>query len=286
MGGSMTALVQKKEPSEVFFEVRLDQTAAITDVWLWVGTAGAQCETLTERNETTGNCGEVANNPQRVGTNFTLTGLFLQDLLDASSGTTPIATCESSGLAGTEYRLFVFRQAPSGDVLPESYGIAPFFIDVENPAAPLVNTSEQRQSTFTVGWSTPNPPDDIQSWELWYSTPDNPTPVMSDRSSTLPDERNLSITPAEMGLSVGESGTLYARAYDKAFVSDAFGGNQSDLSNGVPVTYLEVAGYCDSSGNCGGCAVSPLSLAGGLPGPFAWICGLLLAAVFARRLRR
>ena len=159
-----TAFVQKKEPSEVPFAVRLDQSSAVTDVWLWVGTAGAKCESLTERNETTGNCGEVANNPQRVGTNFTLTGLVLQDLLDASSGTTRIATCESSGLAGTEYQLFVFRGAPSGDVPAESYGIAPFFIDVENPAAPLVNTSEQRQSTFNVGWSTPNPPDDIQSW--------------------------------------------------------------------------------------------------------------------------
>jgi len=285
-GGSMTALLQKKEPSEVPFEVRLDQSSAVTDVWLWVGTAGAQCEALTERNETTGNCGEVANNPQRVGTNFTLTGLVLQDLLDASSGTTPIATCESSGLAGTEYQLFVFREAPSGDVSPESYGIAPFFIDVENPAAPLVNTSEQRQSTFNIGWSTPNPPDDIQSWELWYSTPGNPTPVKSGRSSTLPDDRNLTIFPADMGLSVGDSATVYARAYDKAFVSDPFGGNLSELSDGVPVTYLEVAGYCDASGNCGGCSVSPMALAGGLPGAFAWICGLVFAAIFAWRLRR
>ena len=268
------------------FEVRLDQSSAVTDVWLWVGTAGAQCEALdrAQRDDR-----QLRGGRQQPATSWDQ--LHPDRPRPAGSARRvvrhhPHRDCESSGLAGTEYQLFVFREAPSGDVSPESYGIAPFFIDVENPAAPLVNTSEQRQSTFNIGWSTPNPPDDIQSWELWYSTPGNPTPVKSGRSSTLPDDRNLTIFPADMGLSVGDSATSTREPTIRPSSRDPFGGNLSELSDGVPVTYLEVAGYCDASGNCGGCSVSPMALAGGLPGAFAWISGWCLRAIFAWRLRR
>ncbi len=282
----MAAFVQKKAPSEVSFEIRLDQSSPVTDVWLWVGKDGAECQELAQRDETQGLCAEMARNPQRVATNETVTELVLQDLLDPSAVGTPIATCESSGLTGTRYQIFVFREAPSSTVAPENYGIAEFFIDVENPAPPLVNTNEQQQSTFTVRWDTPNPPDDLQAWDLWYSTEDDPTPRETNASVTGEGEREISISAQELGLAEGESATLYARAFDMAFVSDSFGGNQSELSEGVPVTFVAVTGYCDLSGDCGGCSVSPLGLTGGAPGSIALVLGFVFAAICAWRFRR
>jgi hypothetical protein len=212
--------------------------------------------------------------------------MVLQDLLDPLAGGSPIATCDSSGISGTKYQIFVFREAPSSDIGPERYGVAEFWIDVENPAPPNVNTNQQEQSTFTVRWSTPDPPDDIQAWELWYSTPSSPTPQKTSANTTAPDARELSITAEELGLREGESATLYARNYDMAFVSDPFGGNQSELSDGVPVVATSVVGYCDASGDCGGCSVSPMMLANGQPSSGMWLLGLVFAIVCGWRLRR
>ena len=193
---------------------------------------------------------------------------------------------ESSGLAGTNYQIFVFREAPSSDVAPERYGIVEFAIDVENPAPPLVNTNAQRQSIFTVEWDPANPPDDIQNWDLWYSTDSMPTPERTGKTASGEGQSKISISADELNLSEGESATLYARAYDIAFVSDNFGGNASDLSAGVPVTVVAVAGYCDLSGNCGGCSVSPLGLAGRTPSSIFLAFGFAFAALLAWRLRR
>jgi len=285
-GGSMAAITLKADPSEVTFEIRLDQSSTSSDVWLWVGKDGANCQSLTERDDNKGLCAEMARNPQRVGLNETVTNLFLQDLLDPIANDSPIATCDSSGISGTKYQIFAFREAPSSDVAPERFGVAEFWIDVENPAAPLVNTNEQRQSTFTVRWGTPDPPDDIQAWELWYSSAASSTPQKTNATTTAPDARELSITAAELGLSEGESATLYARNYDMAFVSDPFGGNHSELSDGVPVVATSVVGYCDLSGHCGGCSASPLSLTGGTPDLVFWVLGIAVALFGVRRLRR
>ncbi|MGB5267493.1 MAG: hypothetical protein WBN30_12940, partial [Polyangiales bacterium] len=268
------------------FEIRLDQSNTNSDVWLWVGKDGAKCEQLTERDDTKGLCAELARNPQRVALNETVTDLFLQDLLDPVANGSPIASCESSGLAGTNYQIFVFREAPSSDVAPERYGIVEFAIDVENPAPPLVNTNAQRQSIFTVEWDPANPPDDIQNWDLWYSTDSMPTPERTGKTASGEGQSKISISADELNLSEGESATLYARAYDIAFVSDNFGGNASDLSAGVPVTVVAVAGYCDLSGNCGGCSVSPLGLAGRTPSAIFLAFGFAFAALLAWRLRR
>ena len=285
-GGTMAAFALKGDPSELPFEIRLDQSSTASDVWLWVGKDGANCQNLTERDDNQGLCAEMARNPQRVGLNETVTNLVLQDLLDPIANDSPIATCESSGISGTKYQIFAFREAPSSDVGPERFGVTEFWIDVVNPDPPLVNTNEQRQSTFTVRWGTPDPPDNVQAWELWSSTAANPTPQKTNANTTAPDARELSITAAELGLSDGESATLYARNYDMAFVSDPFGGNQSELSAGVPVVATSVVGYCDASGHCGGCSASPLSLASGAPDVIAWILGIAMALIGVRRLRR
>jgi len=285
-GGIAAAFALKQDPSEVTFEIRLAPSSTASDVWLWVGKDGANCQNLAERDDTIGLCAEMARNPQPVALNETITNLVLQDLLDPIAGGSPIATCDSSGISGTKYQIFVFREAPSSDIGPETYGVAEFWIDVVNPAPPNVNTNEQRQSTFTVRWSTPDPPDNIQAWELWYSSTASATPQKTNASTTQPDARELSITAAELGLSEGESATLYARNYDMAFISDPFGGNQSELSDGVPVVATSVVGYCDASGHCGGCSASPLALAGGAPDLLAWVLGIAIALIGVRRLRR
>ena len=286
-GGAMTAAVLKADPSEVSFEIRLDQTTSVTDVYLWIGKAGAKCEVLEERNETAQLCAELAGNPRRVGSNFTISGLVLQDLLDAQAGGTPIANCESSGLTGTEYQIFVFRDAPAGLVDPSRYGIAPFYIDVQAPESPAVNTTPQRQSNFEISWSTPDPPDLIGLWELWAADSDDPDSATSlNINSTAPNANSLSVEASQLGLSDGESAYLYVRAYDDAYVSNRLDGNLGELSDGVMVTAVNVAGYCDASGDCNGCSVLPSTLAGGGPGSVALVLGFMFAAICAWRFRR
>ncbi len=286
-GGDVTAAVSKADPSEVSFEIRLDQTTSVSEVYLWIGKAGAKCEVLEERNETAQLCAELAGNPRPVGNNFTISGLFLQDLLDAQAGGTPIATCESSGLTGTEYQIFAFRDAPAGLVDPSRFGIAPFYIDVQAPESPAVNTNPQRQSTFEVSWSTPDPPDLIGLWELWSSDGDDPDSATSlNINSTAPNASSLGVSATQLGLSDGESAYLYVRAYDDAYVSNRLDGNLGELSDGVMVTAVNVAAYCDISGDCNGCSVSPLSIAGGSQSSAAWMLALLFATACVWRLRR
>ena len=69
-------------------------------------------------------------------------------------------------------------------------------------------------------------------------------------------------------------------------ISDPFGGNQSELSDGVPVVATSVVGYCDASGHCGGCSASPLTLTGGAPDLLLWLLGIAMALIGVRRLRR
>jgi len=96
----------------------------------------------------------------------------------------------------------------------------------------------------------------------------------------------LSVNAHQLGLSDGESAYLYAKAYDNAYISDRLGGNEGELSDGVMVTAVNIAGYCDVSGDCSGCSVSPMTLAGGFPSSFPWTFGLVLAAIVAWRFRR
>jgi hypothetical protein len=286
MGGGLSPAIAPKAASDVSFEIRLDQSIPPTDnqVWLWIGKDGANCQSLAERDGTLTNCAEMAGNPRTVDTDFRLTDLVLQDLLDPRVAGTQIASCESSGRAGTRYQIFIFRAAPSGDVGTEAFGIAPFFIDVTRPDPPNVNTGPQRQANFTVSWSTPSPTDDIQSWALFFSLEDDPNTVDPERvaSSTFPDERSLTVSASSLGLGNEETGYLFARAYDTAFVNDNFGGNESELSASVMVTAVPVGGVCDVEGNCTGCAATN----GAAPLGAEALLFLAFAIGYSRRSRR
>jgi MYXO-CTERM domain-containing protein len=284
--GGISPAVQKS-PETTTFEIRLQESGSVNEVYLWVGGQNAACNLQANRNETMGTCGEVTGNPRSVGSNFTVSGLTLQDLVDARSGDTQIVTCDS-GLRGTPYEIFAFRnQAPgSGDVAESDYGIAKFTVDVQPPNQPIVDTTPQRQSNFGITWSDPDPADDIQIWRFWFSSTDDPA-TATQLSITAPlNARSQTIAATTLGLGLGESGFVYVNAFDQAFVSDPFLANEGPLSEGVMVTNVEVSGFCDVSGQCEGCSVSHVSFADPRgPGAVGWMLGLLLilAGVWRRR---
>jgi hypothetical protein len=291
--GGISAAVQKRDPATTTFQIRLQETGSLQEVYLWVGGQNAGCERRENRNETMGTCGEVTGNPQSVGTNQTISELTLQDLLDARSGDTQIVTCES-GLRGTPYEIYAFRnQAPgSDDVAPSDYGIAEFTVDVQPPNQPVVDTTPQRQSNFNITWNNPDPADDIQLWSFWFSdTNDAATaqPILTTGGTRLTaplSELSQTISATTLGLGSGETGYVFVNAFDQAFVSDPFLANEGELSEGVMVTNVAVSGFCDVSGQCEGCSVSHRSFADlGGPGSSVWLLGLIfvLAALWRRR---
>lgn len=286
-GGGGLAGAVLKSPDETTFQIRLDQSNPPSQVFLWVGTQQAGCEQVANRNETMGICGELSGNPRSVGTDFLVSDLTLQDLLDATSGGDPIVTCES-GLRGTPYEIFVFRDTAPGatDVDPGNYGVAPFTVDVEPPNPPRINTGSQRQASFNITWDDPDPADDIQLWSFWFSQTNDPaTATELDLTSEL-SARSRSISASRLGLADGETGYIFMTAFDQAFVTDSMGGNESDLSASVEVTAVAVAGYCDRSGDCGGCAASPMTLWGRGASDTPWILGVLVGSLLLWRRRR
>jgi len=284
-------------PEETSFGLRLENTGTpATEVWLWTGVAGAQCQTLEQRQlESAGLCAEVAGNPRPVGLNDTLTGLTLQDLIDATAGSNDIVQCESSGLTGTPYQIFVFRnEPPSGDVAAEGYGVAEFFVDVESPAAPLVDTSPQEASTFTISWANPNPPDEINAWQAWYSDSDDPSTAMAADIVARLAHRSINIAASQLGLSEpGDTAYVFMQAYDQAIISNdtpeqALAGNQSELSEPVELTLIDDGGVdagvdagepSEPSGGSGGCSTSRAAL----PAQAAWLLALLFVLYLGRR---
>lgn len=289
-GDGATAIALKGSPEETNFEIRLaDSGVSISSVFLWVGTGGAECQNLEQRSGTQGTCAELAGNPKIVGTNLLVTGLTLQDLLDANGGLSDIVSCTSSGLTGTPYKIFAFRNnAPSDNVPATDYGVTDFYVDVESPAAPLVNTTAQEASTFTISWANPNPPDDIQAWLAWASDVDDPTTAVSLEKFVQLSARQVSLTATELGLSdPGDTAYVFMQAYDQAFVSNQLGGNQSELSEGVEVTFVNTVGFCEGTGDCTGCSAAPMNLASTRgPGGVLWMLGLLASMTFAWRRRR
>jgi hypothetical protein len=288
--GGAAAAVLKGSPSETTFQIRLGGTGSVNTVWLWVGGENAQCNLLANRNKDLGICAEmIAGNPRSVGSDFLISGITLQELLDARAGDTQIVTCETSGLTGTPYEIFAFRtSAPgAGDVDPSMYGITELFVDVEPPNQPRLNTTPQEASTFTISWGDPDPPDLIQAWKFFVSDVNDPSTATDLGITASLTSRSQSISSAQLGLETGETAYVFMNAFDQAFVSDDLGGNEGELSAGVMLTSVQVVGFCDATGDCSGCSVSPVSLAhGGGPSPIAWVLGLLCAMAGAWRLRR
>ncbi|MGB8332600.1 MAG: hypothetical protein WCE62_20920, partial [Polyangiales bacterium] len=285
--------VLKGSPDTTTFEIRLgDSGVPQTNIYLWVGTGGAKCDQLAERNLTQGNCAELAGNPWSVGTNSLVGGgdppLTLQTLLDAQAGTKPIVSCDSSGLKGTPYKLFAFRNTPpSENVDVSGFGAAEFYIDVQAPAAPLVDTSPQEASTFLITWANPNPPDDIAAWRVWVSDIDDPSTAIARDDYLQLTAREVRLSASQVGLqSPGDTAYVFMQAYDQAYVSDVLGGNQSELSPGVEVTFVATAGFCDATGSCSGCAAAPMAMAPDGPSSMAWVLGVLCALGYVRRRHR
>lgn len=288
----------KGSPEETTFQIRLDPSGGPADeVWLWVGGQDAGCNQVEARNQTQGLCAEVPGNPQSVGQNDLVSGptdnpLTLQDLLDASAGDTQIVTCESSGLTGTPYEIYVFRGAPGGtDVDPSNYGTAPFRVDVEAPATVSVNTSLQRQTNFEITWSNPDPPDDIQLYDFYWSFSDDPSTaerlnITQEQNRTSQTIASTAINPPD-GLAVGDTAFIFVTALDQAFVSNPqTQSNISQFSSAVPVTNVAVGGYCDISGDCTGCSASPMTLWGQGASAMPWVLGLLFGVILIWRQRR
>jgi hypothetical protein len=289
-GGSLAFASQKGSPQATTFQIRLDNSAgAVSEVFLWVGGQDSKCNEATSRNQTNARCAEIAGNPRVVGSNFLVSDLTLQDLLNAEAGSTPIVTCDSSGLQGTPYEIYVFRnQAPGGtDVDPSSYGIAEFRVDVQAPNKPNVDTTPQRQTNFDISWATPDPPDLIQFWNFYVSDSSDPSTADSLGITTPTGTYSQTISSTELGLSPGETAYIFVSAFDQAFVSDPPSqSNESQLSSPVMVTNVAVTGFCDATGDCSGCSVSPMILSDGRPSEGLWLFGLLLVVFGAWRLRR
>lgn len=301
--GGATDVPVMGSPETTTFDIRLQNTgASIGQVFLWVGGENANCQQVENRNETLGVCAEIAGNPRPVGNNFTVRDVVLQELLDAQSGNTQIVSCETSGLTGTPYEIFAFRgEAPgANNVDPANYGITSFFVDVQAPAQPQVDTTPQFQSNFNITWDDPDPPDDIQRWAFFCNAEDDPenatmlsfTAETGARSQTIAAttlEGLGCLTPGAGGDS--SSGFVYVTAFDQAFVSNELGGNESDFSSAVEVNFVEVAGACASPTNpngipCDGCSARRFQIAAGAFGPVTWMLALLFGFVVVWRLRR
>ncbi|MEM7434988.1 MAG: hypothetical protein AAF436_07535, partial [Myxococcota bacterium] len=281
-------------PETTPFVIRLGGTESVTEVYLWVGGENGECQRNEARNETNGTCGEIAGNPRSVGTDRQVglgsgaDALTLQNVIDAASGATNIVSCETSGLQGTPYEIFAFRnQAPGAmDVDPSGFGVTSFRVDVQPPNLPLINTTPQRQSTFRLSWGDPDPADLIQTWQFFFSTTDDPETATRLGISANTADRSQSIAASTLGLADGETGYIFMTAFDQAFVSErTTGGNESDLSPSVEVTNISTAGFCDLSGECAGCSASRVTIGEGSPGPVLWMLGLLIGMACFRRLR-
>jgi len=286
-GSGAVAALTLKSPEDTPFQIRLDQSNTSSEVILWIGSAGAECNREAQREVNAAVCAPIrAAEPIPVATDFLVTGLFLQDLLDPNTEGNPIATCDSSGLQGTEYKIFVFRAAPAGDVAPEQYGIASFRIDVAAPNAPVVDTSPQEQTNFQITWQDPNPVDLIQFWSFYASSEDDPTTAVRLDIRAPLSARSQTISSGSLGLAEGETAYIFVSAFDQAFVSDETDANEGELSEGVMATYVAVEGFCATTGDCSACSVSPMILPNGQPSAGLWLFALLLAVFVAWRLRR
>jgi hypothetical protein len=293
--GGMTAAAfasPKGSPEETTFEIRLDNTGgSVREVYLWVGGQESNCNIPENRNQTNARCAEIAGNPRSVGNNSLVSGLTLQNLLDARAGSTDIVTCESSGLTGTPYEIFVFRNtAPGGtEVDPSNYGVATFRVDVEAPAVVDVNTNPQRQNNFNITWSNPDPPDELQLYNFYWSFDDDPATaerlsITTDQTRTSQSIPASAINPP-VGLDAGQTAYIFVTALDQAFVSDPQSqSNISAFSSPVEVTNVVVGGFCDATDDCSGCSASPLSLSGtGAGGTLVWLLGLTGIVAWRRR---
>jgi len=276
-----------EDPAGTSFQERIttDPASPVVEVYLWVGGQGSDCHLEANRTDITDRCRPVAGGAaQTVVGNNLIEGLTLADLTD-----TELVDCSNTALQGQPYELYAFRdlEYASQDVPPEAYGIANFFVDVTPPNPPNVRTEPPGfGESFNMEW--PQPTDDLQLYRFYRNDveddPDTATLIEGVTADLNATSQNF--TAAGLGLEQDESTYLYATAVDKASAVPG-NGNEGDKSAGWMVTAAETAGFCDATGACTGCSVSPISMIGGAPSSAAWMLGLLFAAaVGVWRLRR
>ncbi len=250
------------DPTNTEVEISLDTSGSGTVAYLWVGGGGDACQESDNRNLENAPCAEVDGSPQSIGTN-SIVIITVDDLIS-----TGVVDCEASGLQGSPYQIFSFRNAanePPGttDVGAGGYGIADFTVDVEPPAQPnITGDTDQLGSQFTVNWSTPDPPDNLFQYNLFEdqggacSAMDGGASNPIDTGNTVSGTNNsISISANALGLESGDTTTLQVTATDQAL-------NESDFSAEVCATSVPTGGFCaetDADGkkvNCNGCTVS------------------------------
>lgn len=275
-------------PAAVTFEERIatDLGTTVSQVYLWAGGQNSQCEIETNRTDITGDrCQPVADGAaQTVDPNNLISNLTLGDLVD-----TGLVDCSNTALQGQPYELYGFRNEPPGSVTvpPEGFGIAAFVVDVTPPDPPNVTNDTDTPAlgqSFVLEWSQPT--DDIQLYRFYQNDLDDPvTAQIIEGVTGAQNATSQGFTATQLGLGLGDSAYLYATAVDMASV--VLGeGNEGDKSVGWKVEAAETSGFCDATGTCTGCSVSPMTLAGGEPGSITWIFGLGFAVFFGWRLRR
>lgn len=272
-------------PAATTYEIRLATEAgtAVNRVYLWAGKQNGECNLNSNRTDITANCREIAGNPRTVDIDSLISGLTLQELIDTS-----VVGCDSSGLEGTPYEIFAFRDDDPGstDVLPEDYGISDLTVDVTPPdELSVTNPDTLVGQSFVISWTRPT--DQIEFYRFYRSDVDDPASATLLNVTAGENATSQTITAQGLGLAPGETTYLYVSAIDKAFQIASNGiGNEGPLSVSTQVNVVETSGFCDATGSCTGCSVSPMTLLGGESSAFTWIVGLAFALVFGWRHRR
>jgi len=272
-------------PVATTFEIRLSTEAGtvVSRVYLWAGTQNGECNLNSNRTDITANCREIAGNPRTVDIDSLISGITLQELVD-----TGVTTCDSSGLEGTPYEVFAFRNDDPGstDVPPTDYGISTITIDVTPPDELNINNPDTLVGqSFVISWTRPT--DQIEFYRFYRSDGDDAATATLLNVTAGENATSQTLTAQGLGLGAGETTYLYVSAVDKAFQIASNGiGNEGPLSVSTQVNAVETTGFCDATGTCSGCSVSPMTLLGGDRSAFTWIVGLAFALVFGWRLRR
>jgi hypothetical protein len=242
-----------ESPGETLFELTIAGPGEpVIQVYLWMGIQNANCEQGANRTDLAGRCSEVSGNPHTVATGSVVRGLSLQDLIDTPEA---IVDCGNTALQGVPYEIFVFRNEDPGskDLAAESYGIAPFVVDVTPPDA-LETTSapEQEGTVFTISWTTPTDASSMAQYNLYVSEVDVPEVAVAGGivATASRNAKSISVSAVQLGLAEDEQSYLFVSAVDEAAIT-AGDGNEGPLSTPTKAVARANEDACaDLDGGC------------------------------------
>jgi hypothetical protein len=242
-----------ESPGETLFELTIAGSGeAVTDVYLWTGIQNANCELAANRTDLGRFCSEVSGNPYNVGAGSVVRGLSLQDLIDTPEA---IVDCGNTALQGVPYEIFVFRNEDPGskDLAAESYGIAPFVVDVTPPSAlEITSAPEQEGSVFTISWTTPTDAPSMAQYNLYVSEVDVPEAAVAGGivATASRNAKSISVSAVQLGLAEDEQSYLFVSAVDEAAVKVG-DGNEGPLSTPTKAVARANEDTCaDLDGGC------------------------------------